>query len=180
MEPTLVEELDKRYSRLGYATRSDLFTAFAYAIIDRLKTKEDDLIFTCAKDLKGNMPKMTEHQIEKHLDDLIGSMFKPVLAMRDSDVACKAGTHDILEEYYARYRIFLTEEEVKHAFRRYELMHKSSLREYRIQQMKKRYENTPAAAQPQIHPETDTPDTETKTPQAPIIRANGEFPNEMH
>ena len=167
MKPSLVDELDKRYARLGYANRSDLFTAFAYAIIDRLKTKEDDLVFTCAKDLKGNMPPMTEHQIEKHLDELIGSMFKPVIAMRDSDVACKAGTRDILEEYYARYSIFLTEEEVKHAFRRYELMHKSDLREYRMLQMKKRYENSRTAEQPQDFRTEEMPDAEPLPYDAP-------------
>lgn len=159
MEPLLVDELDKRYARLGYANRTELFTAFAYAIIDRLKTKEDDLVFTCAKDLKGNMPQMTEHQIEKHLDELIGSMFKPVIAMRNSDVACKAGTKDILEEYYARYSIFLTEEEIQHAFRRYELMNKSTLREYRIKQMMKKYENTHTAEPSPASRSPDTQDT---------------------
>ena len=153
MEPFLVDELDKRYSRLGYANRSELFTAFAYTIIDRLKRKEDDLIFICARDLKGNMPPMTEHQIETHLSDLIGNMLKAVIAMRGGDVACETGTGDILEEFYARYSIFLTEEEIKHAVRRYELMHKSTLREYRICQMRKHYENSissgpDAAAEP--------------------------------
>lgn len=147
MEPFLVDELDKRYSRLGYANRSELFTAFAYTIIDRLKRKEDDLVFISAKDLRGNMPPMTEHQIETHLSDLIGNMLKAVIAMRGGDVACEIGTGDILEEFYARYSIFLTEEEIKHAVRRYELMHKSTLREYRICQMRKHYENSISSGQ---------------------------------
>ena len=91
MEPDLLEEFESAIQRLGYASRSELFTAFAYCIIDKAAGEKDDLTFTIAKELTGlgERKMLSRNQIYRKLRSLIDEMVKPVIAMKGRKTACE-------------------------------------------------------------------------------------------
>ena len=132
MELDLLEELDKIIPRLGYASRSELFTAFAYCIIDKAAGDKDDLTFTVAKELTGSggRKNLTRNQIYRKLRSLIDEMVKPVIAMKGRKTACESALDEIRFEFHERFGIWLTDDDIREGFYQYELMNKPALRDY--------------------------------------------------
>ena len=91
MDVELLDELDAVFPRLGYTSRSELFTAFAYCIIDKAAGEKDDLTFTIAKELTGlgERKMLSRNQIYRKLRSLIDEMVKPVIAMKGRKTACE-------------------------------------------------------------------------------------------
>ena len=132
MDVELLDELDAVFPRLGYASRSELFSAFAYCIIDKAAGEKDDLTFTVAKELTGlgERKMLTRNQIYRKLRSLIDEMVKPVIAMKGRKTACESALDEIRFEFHERFGIWLTDDDIREGFYQYELMNKPALRDY--------------------------------------------------
>ena len=128
----LIRDFDRWTARLGYASRAEIFTAFAYCLIDKAQEQKDSLVFTSALALKENVPFLSEHRIQKKLQDLIDSMMKPVIAVRGVKAAADAAWTDIQDAFHEENGIWLTEEEIREGFYQYDLLNKCKLREYAL------------------------------------------------
>ena len=121
--------------RLGYKNRAEIFTAFAYAILELETEKKHEPVSTIAKNLRGNQTNklhLSETQIKHKLRDIIGTLLKPVIAVRGVETAYIVGCDDVRCEFYEKYGLLLTDDEIHEGFYQYDLLNKSALREYHL------------------------------------------------
>ena len=126
---------DKCINRLGYKNRGELITAFVYSLLELNTEKQNELVFTVAKNLRGNQTNklhLSETQIKRKLREIIGTMLMPVIARRGLDVAFDAGCNDVRENFFDKYGLLLTDDEIHEGFCQYELLNRSMLREYNL------------------------------------------------
>ena len=133
MPARLVKKLDTYQTRMGFGSRAEMFRGFALLIIDEFSRQEDELLFKTAAEFKNGCEgkeKLTEHQISCRLQELIGSMAKPVIAVKGPDAACNAALYDIQDAFHEEHGIWLTEDEIRDGFHMYDLTNKPALRDY--------------------------------------------------
>lgn len=137
----LVKKLDRKLKRLGYSSRTDLFTAFVYLLLENSELQEEErkkqsenLLFRTALQIQGDN-KLTETQISIRLRKLIDAVFKPAVAMKGVDAAYSAGVFDIREEFYRQNGLWLTNAEIREGFEMYSLVNRNALRNYQLCQV---------------------------------------------
>ena len=130
-----VEAFDKCLSRLGYKSRAEIVYAFIFSLLEQETENENELVSTIAKNLRGNQTNklhLSETQIKQKLRDIIGTMLKPVIAVRGVETAYIVGCDDVRCEFYEKYGLLLTDDEIHEGFYQYDLLNKSALREYHL------------------------------------------------
>lgn len=140
-----LKSFDRCISRLGYKSRAEIFTAFATYLLEEEIEKENELIFTAAKNLRGNQTNkqnLSELQIKRKLRELIGTMLKPVIAVRGVETAYTVGCEDIRSDFYEKYGLILTDDEIRDGFYQYDLLNKSTLRQYQLERLHPKEETT--------------------------------------
>lgn len=138
----LVKKLDRKLKRLGYSSRTDLFTAFVYLLLENSELQDEEtrkkqtenLLFRTALQIQGDN-KLTETQISIRLRKLIDAVFKPAVAMKGVDAAYSAGVFDIREEFYRQNGLWLTNAEIREGFEMYSLVNRNALRNYQLCQV---------------------------------------------
>ena len=131
----LVKDFDSCALRLGYKSRADIFTAFAINLLEREIENKEKLTPEIAAEMRGNQTNklhLSETQIKRKLREIIGTMLMPVIAKRGLDVAFNAGCNDVRENFFDKYGLLLTDNEIREGFCQYELLNKSMLREYNL------------------------------------------------
>ncbi|MDO5846152.1 MAG: hypothetical protein Q4Q04_04415, partial [Methanocorpusculum sp.] len=126
--------LDRRIPRMGYASRSEFFTAVAYAALGETQTGKT-LTGTAAEWLKENTPRLTEDQIRHTLLTLIGETLTPVIAIRGVDIAFPATWKDIRHTMHEKTGIWTTESELKEAYHAFAILNRQKLTAYKNKQL---------------------------------------------
>ena len=130
-----VEAFDKCLLRLGYKSRAEIIHAFIYALLEMETERQNELVFTVAKNLRGNQTNklhLSETQIKRKLREIIGQMLMPVIAHKGLDIAFDVGCSDVRESFFDKYGLLLTDNEIHEGFCQYDLLNKSMLREYNL------------------------------------------------
>ena len=133
-----VKAIDNCISRLGYKSRTEIITAFISCLLEWETEIEQDLVFTIAKDLRGNQTNkqhLSETQIKRNLRKIIGKMLMPVIAHKGFETAFSAGCDDVRSEFFEKYGLLLTDDEIHNGFYQYELLNKSILRQYQLERL---------------------------------------------
>lgn len=131
----LVEDFDKCIARMGYANRSEAFTAFAYSILELNSAEEEEPTFrsaACFRQGNEGRPALSERQIQQKLRETIDSLLKPVIACRGVTVACESGWSEVQGAFHEETGIWLTEDEIREGFYLYDLLNKPKLRDYAL------------------------------------------------
>lgn len=140
---TLAQKLDRRIKRLGYTSRSEFFTAVAYAALSKTNPdaehtkKLPDPLQTW---LETTLPKQTEEEIQKTLHDLIAETLIPAIAMKGTAIAFENTWEDIRELCHEQTGIWTTESELCEAYKTFAAVHKTELTRYRENQLNKNHD----------------------------------------
>lgn len=101
LDADLTEKLDRRIRRIGYTSRTEFFTAAAYAALygfqaDGGGAEGAATLPESVKDwLTEQIPDITDEQIQQDLQDLIAAHLTAVIAMKGVDVAFENTWEDI-------------------------------------------------------------------------------------
>ena len=156
LDAGLIEKLDRRIHRLGYASRAEFFTAVSYAVL--LGTSADETtnqtstiqgqpgisqhLPTLPNSLKtwlGNtIPQISEEQILSDLQTIIRENLFPVIAMKGKDIAFTSTWKDIRDIYREQTGIWVTESDLKEAYTAFDAVNRTELIRYREEQMEYR------------------------------------------
>lgn len=143
LDADLAEKLEKRIQRMGYASRSEFFTAAAYAALygfgaegDEKNLIAENLPESVREWLASGMPNATEEEIQKSLRNLIAENLTAVIAMKGVDVAFENTWEDIREMYHEQTGIWVTASDLKEAYTVFSAVNKAQLTRYREEQMR--------------------------------------------
>ena len=130
MDEHLAKDLDKHITRMGYASRSEFFTAVAYTVLYG-RTAEDKITDTLNDWLENAKPPLSEFEIRQNLIELVGKMLHPAIAMKGKELAFANAWETIREEFHTAHDIWLTESDIREAFNAYTLIRRKELNDYR-------------------------------------------------
>ena len=158
----LIEPFDRRIQRLGYTSRTDFFTAVAYAVllgIDAFETSDLSDIsangkcpassnvpdaptpsppFSLKTWLGNTIPQISEEQILSDLQTIIRENLFPVIAMKGKDIAFTSTWKDVRAIYREQTGIWVTESDLKEAYTAFDAVNRTELIRYREEQMEYR------------------------------------------
>ena len=141
LDADLAEKLDKRIRRLGYTSRTEFFTAAAYAVLYGFKAKEEDadggtnLPESVKEWLAEQIPNQSEEEISRGLMQLIAENLTAAIAMKGVESAYENTWKDIREMYHEQTGIWVTESDLKEAYTAFSAVHKAQLTRYREEQL---------------------------------------------
>ena len=156
----LIEPFDRRIQRLGYTSRTDFFTAVAYAVllgIDAFETSDlsdisangkystsdknpdtPSLPLSLKTWLGNTIPQISEEQILSDLQTIIRENLVPVIAMKGKDIAFASTWKDIRAIYREQTGIWVTESDLREAYTAFDAVNRTELTRYREEQMENR------------------------------------------
>ena len=136
---SLAQKLDRRIKRLGYTSRSEFFTAAAYAALGKTDSANDTPLPDSLKTwIEGKIPKETEEQIREHLLRIISDTLIPVIAIKGIDIAFENTWEDIRELCHEQTGIWTTKSELREAYEAFAATHKTELTRYRKEQLERK------------------------------------------
>ncbi len=140
LEADLAEKLDKRIRRIGYASRTEFFTAAAYAVLYGFKAEEEEEEGTNLPEsvnewLAEQIPKQSEEEIFRGLMQLIAENLTAAIAMKGVEAAYENTWKDIRDMYHEQTGIWVTESDLKEAYTAFSAVHRAQLTRYREEQL---------------------------------------------
>ena len=145
LDSKTAKKLDSLIARMGYPSRSNFFTAAAYAALGEENEDADanagvdaNAEMTCGSLpesvtawLAKNAPALSEEEIRGRLMTVIDAMLMPVVALRGAALAADTAWEEIRREFHEQNGIWLTESEIRETIEQYELLNRAKLEEHR-------------------------------------------------